>query len=136
MKKTVGMWGHSHTQTHTQPDCASSDMYCHVGTGNKQEVLLEEHCTASGVPDCAVISCKCWVFLLLKCFAQKGCVCCIFIVPRQCLNYPDTFSYVGDDMTFRSQTPNFTPLIKKCYELHFGVKRVTKIKFGPLIFVA
>jgi len=30
---------------------------------------------------------------------------------------------------------NFTPLIKKCYELYFGAKWVTKIKVGPLIFV-
>ena len=39
---------------------------------------------------------------------------------RKCLNHPDTFCYVCGEMTYKSQRRNFTPLIKKWYELHFG----------------
>jgi hypothetical protein len=41
---------------------------------------------------------------------------------RKCLNHPDIFCYVCGELTFKSQRRNFTPLIKKCYELYFGCK--------------
>jgi len=43
-------------------------------------------------------------------------------MPRKCLNHPETFCYVCGEMTFKSQEANFTPLIKKCYELYVGCK--------------
>jgi len=50
------------------------------------------------------------------------CVYYIFIMPRKCLNHPDTFCYMCGELIFQSQRQNFTPLIKKCYELYFGSK--------------
>ena len=38
---------------------------------------------------------------------------------RKCLNHPDTFCYVCGELKSKSQRRNFTPLIKKCYELYF-----------------
>ena len=49
------------------------------------------------------------------------------------LNHPDTFCYVCGEMTFKSQMQNLTPIIKK---FNLGVKWVTKIKVGPLIYDA
>lgn len=43
-------------------------------------------------------------------------------MPRKCLNHPDTFCYVCGELTFKLQRRNFTPLIKKCYQLYFGCK--------------
>jgi len=43
-------------------------------------------------------------------------------MPSKCLNHPDTFCDVCGEMTFKYQRQNFTPLIKKCYELYAGWK--------------
>ena len=38
---------------------------------------------------------------------------------RKCLHHPATFCYVCGEMTYKSRRQNFTPLIKKWYELYF-----------------
>jgi len=44
-------------------------------------------------------------------------------MPRKCLlQHSDTCWYVCGEMTFQFQKRNFTPLIKKCYELYFRCK--------------
>jgi hypothetical protein len=43
-------------------------------------------------------------------------------MPRKCLNHPDTFRDVCGEMTFKYQRRNFTPLIKKCYDVYAGRK--------------
>ena len=60
---------------------------------------------------------------------------CHFNHAKECLNHPDTFFYVCDEVTFKSQKPNFTPLIKKCMRFILGVECVTKIKVEPVTFV-
>ena len=45
----------------------------------------------------------------------------IFIMTK-CLIHPDTFCYVSGELTLTSPRPNFTLLIKECYELYFGCK--------------
>lgn len=60
---------------------------------------------------------------VVKCFVQKSCVYYIFVIPRRCLNHPDSLCNACGEFTFKSQRWNFTPLVKK-------------IKVGPLIFVA
>jgi hypothetical protein len=62
---------------------------------------------------------------------EEDCVCYIFIMPRRCLNHSNTFCYVCGEQPFTSQRRNFTQLMS----LNLGVKCVTKIKVGPLIFV-
>ena len=109
-------------------------MYWHVVTWNKQEVPLEEHCTAYGVPACVVISCKCCVFFLVRCFVYKDCVYYIFIMPKKCLNHSDTFPYVCGELTFKSPRWNFTPFVNKCYDLYFGCEVCVQNKcWGPHI---
>jgi hypothetical protein len=46
----------------------------------------------------------------------------IFIKPRNCLSHSITYSYVCGLLTSKSPRRNFTPLIKKCYELSFVCK--------------
>jgi len=53
---------------------------------------------------------------------QKECIYLILIMSRRCLNHPGAFCYVYDEVTFKSQRPNFTPLSKICYELYFGCR--------------
>jgi len=56
---------------------------------------------------------------------------------RKCLNHPDSFCYVCEERFFRFQRRHFTARIKKyLMNIILGVKWVTKIKVGPLIFVA
>jgi hypothetical protein len=43
-------------------------------------------------------------------------------MPPKCLNHTDTFCYARGELTFKSQRRNFTPLIKKCFELYFECK--------------
>jgi len=50
-------------------------------------------------------------------------VFCVIIMPRKCLlRHPNNCCYVCGEMTFQFQRRNFTPIIKKCYELYFGCK--------------
>jgi hypothetical protein len=51
---------------------------------------------------------------------KKKIVFYILTVPRKCLNYPDTFCYVCDELVFKSHGRNDNPLINKFYELYFG----------------
>jgi hypothetical protein len=55
-------------------------------------------------------------------------------MPRKHLNHPETFRYMGGEMTFKSQRSNNTPVMKKCSELHFGCKvgdQESRYKLGP-----
>ena len=53
---------------------------------------------------------------------EENCVCYIFIMPRKCLNYSDTFCYVWDEQTLKSQRRNFTLHINRFYESFSGCK--------------
>jgi hypothetical protein len=41
-------------------------------------------------------------------------------MPRKYANHADNFSYIDVELTFKSQKRNFTPFVKKYYELYFG----------------
>lgn len=41
-------------------------------------------------------------------------------MPRDCINKPNNFCYICGEVTFASQKRNFTPKIKKAYQLYFG----------------
>jgi hypothetical protein len=56
-------------------------------------------------------------------------VCTASFMLRRCLNHPDSFCYVCGELTFKSQGRNFTPLIKKCYELYFVCKVCEQDKY-------
>jgi len=43
-------------------------------------------------------------------------------MPRKCLIHHDTFCAVCGEMTLKSQSRNFTSLVKKYYELYFECK--------------
>lgn len=49
-------------------------------------------------------------------------------MPRQCANSPNRFCYVCGELTFKSQKRNFTVLVRKAYELYFGVKVINQDK--------
>jgi hypothetical protein len=68
---------------------------------------------------------KCFLFCSVKCVTSLCHSLVSVLLPlclKKCLNHPDTFCYVCGELTFKSQRRNFTPLIKKCYELYFGCK--------------
>jgi hypothetical protein len=67
---------------------------------------------------------------------EEHCVCYIFTMPSKRLNHSDTFCYVWGEQTLKSQRRNFTLLIINFMSLILGVKFVTKIKVGPLIFTS
>ncbi|UYV65551.1 hypothetical protein LAZ67_3004671 [Cordylochernes scorpioides] len=60
-------------------------------------------------------------FSISICFYKSSALDCVNM-PRRCINIPDIFCYICGELTFKVQRRNFTPLIKKCYELYFGVK--------------
>ncbi|UYV69337.1 hypothetical protein LAZ67_6003267 [Cordylochernes scorpioides] len=41
-------------------------------------------------------------------------------MPRRCINNPDILCYICEELTFKVQRRNLTPLIKKCHQLYFG----------------
>ena len=43
-------------------------------------------------------------------------------MPRKCVNSSDTFCYICCEVTIKSRSQSFTPLIKKCYAHYFGCK--------------
>jgi hypothetical protein len=56
---------------------------------------------------------------------------------RVCFNHSDTFCYVCGERTYKYQKRNFTPLIKKWYELYFGytVSDQDKIRAPHMCYV-
>jgi hypothetical protein len=79
---------------------------------------------------------KCFLFCSVKCVTSL-CHSIASIMPRKCLNHPDTFCYVCGELTFKSQRQNFTLLIKRCYELYFVYKVGDQDKYwAPLICCA
>jgi hypothetical protein len=84
-----------------------------------------------------VISCS-----VVCSFSEVFCVqglCLLYFhhAKRKCLNNPDTFCYACGEVTFKCQRGNFTPLIKKYYELYFGCKLGDQDKsWAPRIFCA
>ena len=49
-------------------------------------------------------------------------VCSTINMPRKCVNSSDAFCYICGEVTFKSCSRSFTPLIKKCCEHYFGCK--------------
>lgn len=47
-------------------------------------------------------------------------------MPRNNVNRPDNFCYACRDLKFKDQRRSLTYLVKKYYELYFGVKLVIK----------
>lgn len=43
-------------------------------------------------------------------------------MPRKCVNNANNFCYVCGEITFKSQKRTFTQLVRRAYELYFGVK--------------
>ena len=87
--------------------------------------MLEEHSTATGVPECVLKRCKCWVFFFEKC------VYYILTMPRKCLNHPDTFFYMCGELTFKFQKQNFTPLTRNVKSLFWVNSAWQRLKLGP-----
>ena len=54
------------------------------------------------------------------CIRDRYSVLFVLIIQRTCVRHPDNFCYVCDELTFKSQRRNFTPLVIKCYVLYFG----------------
>jgi hypothetical protein len=105
------------SQTVQVPTCTGS-----LGRETNSKFCLRNTALLVVCRTCAVINCKCCVLCLVKCFVQKNCVYCIFILPRKYLIHRDTFCYVCGEITFRFQRRNLILLIIKCYELNFGCK--------------
>ncbi|KAJ9586154.1 hypothetical protein L9F63_020197, partial [Diploptera punctata] len=55
-----------------------------------------------------------------RCKTVQVHACFIMLRPvnLHCTKY--NFCYICDELAFKSQRRNFTPLVKECYELYFG----------------
>jgi hypothetical protein len=81
-----------------------------------------------------VRSCKSFVLFFVKRFVQMFVFYLIFFMTRKRLSHPNNSYYLRGELSM-SQGRNFTPLVRKCYELFLDVEWVTKVKVGLLIFV-